>query len=291
MVPLAADTTSAEDTPYGNGEIVKADSAVPSPSLLATLYSMLDRQGGVIDRLTQQVEAQRVAHEALTGRLQELETSRETADSPASLSPSEGVSELALAKATLLKGFTLNPKRPTSTSPFSDAPSALTFMQRLYPNHPLMEAVAHHHARVDFSSVGTWAHYDSRSGHTLSQPRAVTKAGAWLPLNSSEEQYAQITFDRPVVVVGVATAGRDSTEYQQWVTSYKVEVLDRDTATGSHVWVAAEPGVKQYTGNTDKSTIVLQTFGNPVVAKQVKITPLECQVHPSMRFEVYAWAY
>ncbi|GIQ82892.1 hypothetical protein KIPB_004114 [Kipferlia bialata] len=264
-----------------------------SYSLIETLLAMQHRQNCLIDDLRKQLDTQTQSNtamveqiHALSETVEGLKREREESDAPASLSPSEGVSELAYAKATLLKGFTLNPKSTPIASLHPDAPSALAAIQRHYPNHTLMEAVEERAARMDFSSMAIHNCSDHHSEYRLTK-RQFTAIGAWCPFGSGLGQNAQVTFDRPVVVVGVATAGRPSDD--QWVTSYKVEVLATDTVP--RTWVAAEPDVKEYKGNTDRHTIVLQTFGNPVVAKQVRITPLGNQGHPSMRFEVYAWAY
>ncbi|GIQ85133.1 hypothetical protein KIPB_006760 [Kipferlia bialata] len=279
MAPLASNTTSTEGQHSADGEIVKAGDTARTPSLLETLYAMLHRQNCVIDDLNKQTQALR---ETVEG----LKRERDESTVPASLSPSEGVSELAHAKATLLQGYTLNPKPLPFSSPLSDAASAYASIQRLYPNHPLMEVVQQRAARIDFSGKAIHDTRDHHSDCTLTYtPGLFSDVGAWVANRAKAGQFAQVTFERPVVVVGVATAGRPTNDER--VTSFKVEVFDTDTRT----WVAAEPGVEKYTGNKDRNTIVLQTFGNPVVAKQLRITALSFNSRVAMRFEVYAWAY
>ena len=75
-------------------------------------------------------------------------------------------------------------------------------------------------------------------------------------------------------VYGVVTQGRHA-HFDQWVTSYKVEVY----LSGAWVPVTNEAGSFTFTGNTDRKSQVWQRFSNPVTTQYVKFIPLSWQWH------------
>ncbi|GIQ83025.1 hypothetical protein KIPB_004271 [Kipferlia bialata] len=191
-------------------------------------------------------------------------------------------SELALARRTLLVGYLPTSQAGPGLSTHLDASRAYSAMQARYPGIPLMEAVEERAARVDFSSH--WQGYDHESEHTLTSRGFAPDTQAWSAACNVAGQYGMVTFDRPVVLVGVATRGRPTCD--QWITQYGIEIFDPDTRD----WVPVEEQ-RQYTGNTNRNSIVLHAFGAPVVAKQLRIVAVEWHQHVSMRFEVYVWRY
>ena len=94
----------------------------------------------------------------------------------------------------------------------------------------------------------------------------------------------QMTIDAGIVhmVHGIATQGRY--RYDQWVTSYSVQV-SRDGAMFTDV-----DGGASFTANSDNGTVVNACFSTPVSARYVRIKPKSWNNHISMRAALYVTA-
>jgi len=77
------------------------------------------------------------------------------------------------------------------------------------------------------------------------------------------------------LVTGVATQGRYHSP--QWVEAYKV-----DTSENGYDWTSHG----SFVGNFDAATVCQVRFDKPVLARFVKFTVLEYNVHNSMRVDV-----
>ena len=96
--------------------------------------------------------------------------------------------------------------------------------------------------------------------------------GQWMYIDAGAERE----------VYGVVTQGRNDDHnhpfVQQWVTTYKVEVV----LSGSWVAVRNEAGSSTFTGNTDGNTQVQHRFSNSVTTRYVRFTVLSFHSHVTL---------
>ena len=118
-------------------------------------------------------------------------------------------------------------------------------------------------------------------GHARSMLDSVQ---AWSAGTNNTSQYMTIDLDTTQTVSGAITQGR--VNYNQWVTSYKVSVSTDNitylyiTTTGT----TTDASLAQiFTGNTDRSTKVENTFNSPIQARYVRYHPMTWSGHISMR--------
>ena len=52
------------------------------------------------------------------------------------------------------------------------------------------------------------------------------KAGGWSAATNDDSQWLQIAFPSYTKITGFATQGRNSPEYEQWVTKYELQYSD-----------------------------------------------------------------
>ncbi|XP_072022190.1 uncharacterized protein [Amphiura filiformis] len=102
--------------------------------------------------------------------------------------------------------------------------------------------------------------------------------GSWTAGATDPNQWIQVDLGTPTPVSGIITQGRDG--FDQWVTMFTVE-YSRDCVT----WQDVDNGMV-FTGNTDQSTKVTNTFTTPVSATLIRIRPTGWNGVISMRFEL-----
>ncbi|XP_001630952.2 lactadherin [Nematostella vectensis] len=114
-------------------------------------------------------------------------------------------------------------------------------------------------------------------------------AGAWAvdmwQLRAGE--WLQVDIGHVVPITGVATQGRYSNDWDQWVTRYTVQY---SVDGGSWTSVLEAGVVKEFVGNFDKSTVVENSFPVPVMARYVKFVVRDWNNYIAMRVEVYGCA-
>ena len=98
--------------------------------------------------------------------------------------------------------------------------------------------------------------------------------GCWAAGAADANQYLEIDAGENVLVSGVATKGR-ATGADQWVTSYRVEYQVGDS------WISVREAA--FSGNSDRSTTVEQSFPHPIAAQRWRIVPLTWHGYISMR--------
>ncbi|CAB4021654.1 Hypothetical predicted protein [Paramuricea clavata] len=108
---------------------------------------------------------------------------------------------------------------------------------------------------------------------------------AWTPTNNGQQNaWIQVDLGDIKLITGVSTQGRCNAALPQWVKSYTVS----HSSYGQQWKLYEESGsVKNFTGNTDKTTVVTHGFKNPISARYVKVLPQSFRYRPSMRMELY----
>lgn len=110
-----------------------------------------------------------------------------------------------------------------------------------------------------------------------------TLIGAWSADKLDVNQYIQVELKDPSLIRGIVTQGRHGC-CKQWIKKYRVLYsLDckNFTAVGDHNSTDAF-----FKGNSDEDTPETNMFECPVIAKCIRINPIEWNHHISMRFDL-----
>lgn len=140
--------------------------------------------------------------------------------------------------------------------------------------------------------IGASSRWDSN--HAPSQGRlnykeTTSKSGAWAAAHNKVNQWLQIYLGS-AIITRVATQGRNYNPswpygvHTQWVTKYKLQ-YSNDGVTFQYY---KEQGVvKEFTGNSDRDTVVENVLNSPIVMKFIRFQPTAWHGHISMRVELY----
>lgn len=133
------------------------------------------------------------------------------------------------------------------------------------------------------SSEWDWNH-GARRGRLNIQQQGVLR-GAWSSRRNDGNQWLQIDlFDETSQVTGVATQGR--ADWNQWVTKYRLQ-YSVDGVTFQFYKEQGQSANKEFTGNTDRNTIVRHDLNPPITARFIRFRPVSWFGHISMRAELY----
>ncbi|EDO40809.1 predicted protein [Nematostella vectensis] len=110
---------------------------------------------------------------------------------------------------------------------------------------------------------------------------------AWSAYSNQVGQYLQIGLGKLNIITRVGTQGRAEPS-SQWITRYTIQYLPE----GSDVWTSyLENGVvKQFQGNSDGSTVVINTLDPNIKTTTVRIVAQAWHNHVSLRAELYGCA-
>ncbi|XP_045208433.1 uncharacterized protein LOC123560270 isoform X2 [Mercenaria mercenaria] len=119
-------------------------------------------------------------------------------------------------------------------------------------------------------------------------PNGTYNRGGWSAAVDNQQQYIQVQLNAPSIVRGVATQGRhvnpnDLCCYQyvkKYRVMYSLDCVNFDTVkdkTGSDMI---------FTGNADQDSVVTHMLPCPIMARCIRINPLEWKDHISMRFDL-----
>ncbi|KXJ22142.1 Coagulation factor VIII [Exaiptasia diaphana] len=115
-------------------------------------------------------------------------------------------------------------------------------------------------------------------------PDGTQNLAVWCPAVKQAGEYLQIDMGRPVSLKQVATQGRPSYGFNQYVKKYRLSYKRLDTQWMDY----RESGIiKVFGGNTDRNTVVTNTLREKVVAQQVRIIVMEWNQYICMRAEIY----
>lgn len=128
---------------------------------------------------------------------------------------------------------------------------------------------------VTYSSI---YNADHQSPQIDSMQRAGVSASAWAAGFNNDQQWIQISSVFPQQWVGVITQGRGD-NYEQWVTMYQI-----DYSIDGKTWRQVDDGLV-FKGNYDRTTALEAWFSTPVIARALRIKPVEWHKHISMRVE------
>ncbi|XP_068731165.1 EGF-like repeat and discoidin I-like domain-containing protein 3 [Montipora capricornis] len=140
--------------------------------------------------------------------------------------------------------------------------------------------------------IGASSQWDSNNGPSqgrLYYKETTSKAGAWAAALNNVNQWLQIYLGN-AIITRVATQGRNYNPswpygvHTQWVTKYKLQ-YSNDNVTFQYY---KEQGVvKEFTGNSDRDTVVENVLNSPIEMKFIRFQPTAWHGHISMRVELY----
>nr|XP_036855403.1 contactin-associated protein-like 2 [Manis javanica] len=113
-------------------------------------------------------------------------------------------------------------------------------------------------------------------------------AGGWSPSDSDHYQWLQVDFGNRKQIRAVATQGRYSSS--DWVTQYRMLYSD----TGRNWKPYHQDGnIWAFPGNINSDSVVRHDFQHPVIARHVRIVPLDWngEGRIGLRIEVYGCCY
>ncbi|XP_072170354.1 uncharacterized protein [Diadema setosum] len=143
--------------------------------------------------------------------------------------------------------------------------------------------------RIALTSLSASSSY-GRSNHDvagsrLNQPQISGRVGSWSARVNNADQWIQVDLCSAFEVTGVITQGRheSSTNFNQWVTSYKIS-YSIDGKDWTFVTDCNEDQVFQ--GNYDRNSPVQNSISPPVTARFFRLHPQSWHNHISMRWEL-----
>uniref|UniRef100_A0A8C5PBR7 Contactin associated protein 2 n=1 Tax=Leptobrachium leishanense TaxID=445787 RepID=A0A8C5PBR7_9ANUR len=116
----------------------------------------------------------------------------------------------------------------------------------------------------------------------------LTGAGGWSPLDSDHYQWLQVDFGNRKQIRSIATQGRYSSS--DWVSQYRMLYSD----TGRNWKPYHQDGnIWAFPGNVNSDTVVRHDLQHPVIARYVRIVPLDWngEGQIGLRIELYGCSY
>ncbi|XP_067018185.1 lactadherin-like isoform X2 [Acropora muricata] len=112
------------------------------------------------------------------------------------------------------------------------------------------------------------------------------KAGSWSALVNDQNQWLQVDLlKEESLLTSVATQGRNSGIYNQWITKYKLQYSNNDV--NFEYYEDEGQNTKVFTGNADGDSIVRHNLNPPIRARYIRFQPIAWSRHISMRVELY----
>uniref|UniRef100_A0A8C4WZ29 Neuropilin n=1 Tax=Eptatretus burgeri TaxID=7764 RepID=A0A8C4WZ29_EPTBU len=116
--------------------------------------------------------------------------------------------------------------------------------------------------------------------------RLQNPVNAWTPLQDSSKEWIQVDLGFPKIVTGVATQGAVSHESgtSYYVTNYRLE-----HSTSGEDWVSYREGrsIREFDGNSDGMTVVVNRLAEPLLARYVRLRPTRWREGIALRLEYY----
>ena len=114
---------------------------------------------------------------------------------------------------------------------------------------------------------------------------------AWMPRNDDKRPWLQIDLRQVKKINGIATQGQRyiNSSIKYWLTQYRLQYRNASTAALNDYKVGVDP--KQFTGNSDRNSIVYNAIDPAIIAQIVRIVPTKWHNHTAMRVELYGCPY
>ncbi|XP_015762694.1 PREDICTED: lactadherin-like isoform X2 [Acropora digitifera] len=142
---------------------------------------------------------------------------------------------------------------------------------------------------LQISASSRWDSNHAPSQARLNYQETTSKSGAWAAAHNNDKQWLQVFLGK-TKITRVATQGRNYNpswpygSHSQWVTKYKLQ-YSNDGVT--FLYYKEQGVVKEFTGNSDRDTVVENVLNPPIEAKFIRFQPTAWHGHISMRVELY----
>ncbi|XP_014670433.1 PREDICTED: neurexin-4-like, partial [Priapulus caudatus] len=110
---------------------------------------------------------------------------------------------------------------------------------------------------------------------------------AWTSGITDYNQYIQVDLRRRHEITGIGTQGRGGSD--DYITEY--HVLYSDNGRDWMDYVNKLGRTKTFNANTDSTSMVQNTFEQPIVARYIRINPVQWHQYISMRMELFGCIY
>nr|XP_058946188.1 venom prothrombin activator pseutarin-C non-catalytic subunit-like [Pocillopora verrucosa] len=135
------------------------------------------------------------------------------------------------------------------------------------------------------SASSQWGSSLSPKNGRLHHEQGPEKGGAWTARTNDDKQWLQIDLrDQQTKVTRVGTQGRNGVN--QWVTKYKLQ-YGNDEGSLQYFKEEGQSADKEFNGNTDKDTVVVNVLNPPITARYIRFRPVAWNSYISMRAELY----
>ncbi|XP_078579734.1 lymphocyte antigen 75-like isoform X1 [Branchiostoma floridae x Branchiostoma japonicum] len=132
------------------------------------------------------------------------------------------------------------------------------------------------------AASGSWNYQHGPERARLHQGQGGGGAGAWCAATNDPNQWIEVDLLNPTSVTGIQTQGR--ADYDQWVETFQIQYSD-DRSTWT-TYADTDGTVQVFTGNSDRNTVVTNTFPNPVLTRWLRVNPRTWSGHVSLRMEI-----
>ncbi|XP_078359510.1 uncharacterized protein LOC144643983 [Oculina patagonica] len=140
---------------------------------------------------------------------------------------------------------------------------------------------------VQISASSQWNANHAAIQGRLHFKKSGSKQGGWSAGSNNANQWLQIDLGNAYTrVTVVATQGRNSDTYNEWVTKYKLQ-YSNDGTNFHYYRERGQATDKELAGNADQDTIVYHVLTPQVMARYFRFRPLFWHDHISMRVELY----
>ncbi|KAJ7372866.1 Thioredoxin domain-containing protein 3 [Desmophyllum pertusum] len=158
--------------------------------------------------------------------------------------------------------------------------------QNQQPDETFSEPLGMENSSIPSEAIKASSELDDQ--HSASRARLNTKPegelkGAWVPLQSDENQWLQVDFGKVTRLVKIALqgeAGESSRHVKEFSVSYS---LSGET----FIPYREDSTEKVFESNSDQDTIVYNSLKNPVITQFIRLTPKTWNEDIAIRTEIY----
>ncbi|XP_056649352.1 discoidin, CUB and LCCL domain-containing protein 2 isoform X2 [Monodelphis domestica] len=136
------------------------------------------------------------------------------------------------------------------------------------------------------TSSSVWMDYTEQQNSWKPEKARLKKPGtSWAANDMNKYQWLQIDMNKEKKITGIITTGSTMIEHNYYVSAYRILYSD-----DAQKWtVYREPGIEQdkvFQGNTDYYQDVRNNFIPPIIARFVRINPVQWQQKIAMKVEL-----
>ncbi|ERE75496.1 discoidin, CUB and LCCL domain-containing protein 2, partial [Cricetulus griseus] len=140
--------------------------------------------------------------------------------------------------------------------------------------------------QITASSVLEWTDHMGQENSWKPEKARLRKPGPpWAAFATDEHQWLQIDLNKEKKITGIVTTGSTMVEHNYYVSAYRVLYSD----DGQRWTVYREPGMEQdkiFQGNKDYHKDVRNNFLPPIIARFIRVNPVQWQQKIAMKVEL-----